>query len=344
MKKYIVIVLLICIWGCSSKIGTLDKNNFDNSDQMRIGFGSCLSQNKPMPIFNSIKSEGFDLFLMLGDNVYGDSNTEGLEELVSAYKRQKQNFDNMKFDFPFEATWDDHDYGLNDGGNEYLFKKESKELFLDFWNIPPNDPRRLRSGLYHDMSMDFKGKRMQFIFLDTRSFRDSLKPTDEKGAVGKERYIPHRDSSLSILGDEQWQWLKKTILEPTDYRIIISSIQFLPIGHGWECWYNLPYERERMIELIDNSNSDHTIILSGDRHRGGLYQFKTEQGNLISEMTSSSLNVAYPNAEENGPLRIGSTFIEENYGAIYLDGLKNTFSLMLKNMDGKVLQSLQLDN
>ena len=51
---------------------------FDNPNQMRIGFGSCLSQDKPMPIFNAIKSEDFDLFLMIGDNVYGDSKAEGL--------------------------------------------------------------------------------------------------------------------------------------------------------------------------------------------------------------------------------------------------------------------------
>ena len=61
-------------------------------------------------------------------------------------------------------------------------------------------------------------------------------------------------------------------------------------------------------------------------------------------MTSSSLNVSYPNSEEAGPLRVGDTFTEENYGAIYLDGVENTFSVLLKNMDGKVLQSLQLNN
>ncbi len=344
MKKYLFILLVLNIWGCSSKKATDIKYSFDNIKQIKIGFGSCLSQDKPMPIFNAIKSENFDLFLMMGDNVYGNSNKEGLKELASAYKRQKQNFGKMKFDFPIEAIWDDNDYGLNDGGKEYLFKNESKELFLDFWNIPDDDPRRSREGLYHDVSLIYKGKKIQVIFLDTRTLRDSLKPTSEKGAVGKERYIPFKDSSLTMLGSKQWQWLRKKMSQYSDYRILISSIQLLPIGHGWECWYNLPYERDRMIELIDNSNSQHTIILSGDRHRGGLYQLKTKQGNLISEMTSSSLNVSYPNSEEAGPLRIGDTFTEENYGAIYLDGAKNTFSVMLKNTDGKILQSLQLNN
>ena len=59
---------------------------------MRIGFGSCLKQDKPMPIFDSIKKENLDLFLMIGDNVYGDSEKEDLDELKLAYKTQMQRF------------------------------------------------------------------------------------------------------------------------------------------------------------------------------------------------------------------------------------------------------------
>ena len=62
---------------------------------------------------------------------------------------------------------------------------------------------------------------------------DNLKPSDDKGAVGKERYIPFLDSTLTMLGDEQWQWLSQKMYTSTDYRFIISSIQFLAIGHGW---------------------------------------------------------------------------------------------------------------
>ena len=64
-----------------------------------------------------------------------------------------------------------------------------------------------------------------------------------------------------MLGNEQWQWLSQKMDKKTDYRFIISSIQFLAIGH-WECWNNLPYERQRLIDLIDKSNSKpHSIAL-----------------------------------------------------------------------------------
>jgi len=309
---------------------------------LKIGFASCLHQNKPMPIFETIKAENLDLFLLMGDNVYGNSVSEDLKELRLAYEIQKQNFKKLDLNIPIEAIWDDNDYGLGDGGKEYRLKEKSKDLFLDFWNILKDDPRRKRSGLYHEIIKEYKGKSIQILILDTRTFRDNLKPTDVKGAVGKERYIPSLDSSLTMLGDEQWQWLSQKMYTNTDYRFIISSIQFLAIGHGWECWNNFPYERERLIDLIDRSNVKHTVLLSGDRHRGGHYELKTKSNKIISEMTSSSLNVPYSNSEEPGPLRIGGTYSKENYGVIKLVESQDSISVMLKNIRGEVVTSFKL--
>ena len=56
---------------------------------LKIGFASCLHQNKPMPIFETIKAENFDLFLLMGDNVYGNSNSEDLKELKISIRNNK---------------------------------------------------------------------------------------------------------------------------------------------------------------------------------------------------------------------------------------------------------------
>ena len=61
-------------------------------------------------------------------------------------------------------------------------------------------------------------------------------------------------------------------------------------------------------------------------------------------MTSSSLNASFPNLEEPGPLRIGNTFVEENFGAIYINGLSNILTVMLININGENLQSLEIKN
>ena len=136
----------------------LDKSLPDsNFNGLKIGFASCLNQERKMPIFNTIKAESLDLFLMMGDNVYGNSTSENLNELREAYDKQKQNFDKLDFDFPIEAIWDDNDYGLGDGGKEYYLKEKSKELFLDFWDIPTNDPRRQRNGRRHHLLRGRRG-------------------------------------------------------------------------------------------------------------------------------------------------------------------------------------------
>ena len=336
--KNLLFIALIFLVPCEN---TEPSVNIKPPHVYSIGFGSCLTQEKPMPIFNAIKSENYDLFLMLGDNVYGDTDSNDLIELRDAYEKQRENFDRLNLNFPFEAIWDDHDYGKNDGGKEYIYKVEAEQIFLDFWNIPQDDIRRARPGLYFEKTQEIDGISIQMIFLDTRFFRDALLPTDERGAPGKERYIPHTDTSLTMLGEDQWAWLQEQLDKEVDHKIIVTSIQFLAMGHGWEAWKTLPHERQRLIDLVDQSSSE-VLFISGDRHRGGLYQFSTQSGKVISEMTSSSLNLAFANDEEDGPLRSGPTFVQENYGEILLDKLTNTLTVNLKDNQGKIIQSLSL--
>ena len=343
-KNILLLNVIVFLAACLNKSKSVSSNEIKNYNQMRIGFGSCLKQDKAMPIFDSIKKDNLDLFLMIGDNVYGDSEKEDLNELKLAYKTQKQNFEMMNLDFPFQAIWDDHDYGMNDAGVDYPYKRQSKELFLSFWNVPLDDIRRTREGLYFDLMYKINNKNLQILFLDTRTFRDSLMLSDDFGAPGKERYMPNPDSLLTILGSNQWDWLRKKISQKVDFRIIVSSIQFLPIGHGWESWNNFPHERKKLIKMIDKASLKETLVISGDRHRGGIYKFKTATDKVISEVTSSSLNASFPSEEEYGPLRIGKTFIEENYGLIFFDSENNDMFVGLKNVNGEVVRKTTISN
>ena len=343
-KKSMLLFIVLFSLCCALKTKVISSSTIEKNYTMKIGFGSCLDQAKPMPIFDAIKGENLDLFLMIGDNVYGDSEDKDLDELRSAYESQRQNFEIMNLNFPFEAIWDDHDYGMNDAGVEYPHKKKSKELFLNFWDVQEDDIRRFREGLYFDIIKNINDKKLQIIFLDTRTFRDSLKASDQIGKPGKERYIPNPDNSLTILGTDQWRWVKEKIGQKVDFRIIISSIQFLAIGHGWESWNNFPLQRAKLIKFIDKANLNHTLILSGDRHRAGIYEIKTESGKRISEVTSSSLNASFPNDEENGPLRLGNTYVEENYGVISIDSENRQLIASIRDIDGEIVRKLIITN
>ena len=51
---------------------------------------------------------------------------------------------------PTIATWDDHDYGENDGVVNNPIKAHAKQIFFQRWDIPFNSPRRTNpdGGIY----------------------------------------------------------------------------------------------------------------------------------------------------------------------------------------------------
>ena len=201
----------------------------------KVALGACVTQERKQPIWKSILKDKSDLFIFMGDNVYGDDKKTGkLGKLKKAYNKQKTKipFVELKKTNEIFAIWDDHDYGKNDGGAEYPYKKEAKELFLDFWGASQNDIRRQRDGIYFETKRLTDDGIVQFIFLDTRYFRSPLKRTDEWGAPTKERYLPDNDPSKTFLGNDQWNWLSNALDENADIRVLVSSIQIIAEGHG----------------------------------------------------------------------------------------------------------------
>ena len=154
--------------------------SFINADTTKFGLGSCLDQDYPQPIWEAIEKEDLDYFVFLGDNVYGDLPSGSLRKMVSAYKKQKNNFPKWMEDVKILPIWDDHDYGLNDAGSEYPQKRQSQEIYLNFWEIPLDDDRHNRDGIYFSEEKIIQGKVFKLIFLDTRFFRSNLM----KGPIG----------------------------------------------------------------------------------------------------------------------------------------------------------------
>ena len=319
----------------------LSVNSYSNQEILTLGFGSCLHQDRSMAILKTIEKKELDLFMFIGDNVYGDQEDGELDKLIRTYKQQYNNLENFLKNVSTEFIWDDHDFGINDGGSNYRYKDRAKELFLETWKIPSNDPRRLRDGLYFDKMIKKNGLKVHLIFLDNRSFKSEWKLTDEFNKEGKERYVKDFDPQKTLLGKKQWQWLKDKLNEDSDIKIILSSLQILSLGHGWESWDKLPLERERFFKLIDESNLPNLFILSGDRHRGGFYKFQTVGNNNIYEFTSSSLNLPIPlSTEEEGPLRIGLTYRKANFGVIRI--FEDEVVMELTSDRGKVVNSLNV--
>ena len=300
---------------------------------LRLVFGSCLNQEEDAPIFTAIKRAQPDLFLMVGDNAYADIYRDDVTRMRVAYTKMGSLLASQRLSFPIEAVWDDHDYGTNDGGRDWKHKELAEQIFLDFWQVSAGDERRQRPGIYFQQMLQLDGAQVQIIYLDTRYFRSDLKETDSR-EPGKENYVPTDDPNATMLGAEQWMWLEAQLTTPADYRILVSSVQFIAVGHGWEGWKNMPSERQRLLDLLDEYAIEDLIILSGDRHRGGLYATETSGGRRLLEVTSSPLNRGILRDEEDGPFRIGATFTQNNFGVISIDARTEQIIMTINDIDG----------
>ena len=298
----------------------------NSQETYKIALGSCLHQDHPAPIWDAVNDNNIDSFFFLGDNIYGDVPSGLPWKLKRSYDKQKKVLPSWLMSKQIHVIWDDHDYGKNDGGGSYHFKEYAQDLYIDFWDIPDNDPRANREGIYYQQLQNINGIRVLFVGLDTRYFRSNIEEKDDV-------YLPNLEPDATFLGDEQWEWLTDTLKREHDLLILASSIQVLATEHRFEKWSNIPSERNKLLTLLESLDS-RVIVVSGDRHRAGLYQY-----NDITEITASSLN--RPTfSEETDSLLLGKTYTENNFGLLSIE--KDNVEISVINADNQILESIIL--
>ena len=289
----------------------------------QIAFGSCAHESRPQPILDLAAAQKPDLFIYLGDNIYGDTRDMNVLRDKYAQLAAKPEFQRLKKSTRILATWDDHDYGWNDIGKYYPFKKESKEIFLEFFEEPANSDRRKREGIY--TSYDFKrnGKTIQIILLDNRTFRSDLRRY--RGELSHESkyfypldYFPHEIEDSTLLGEAQWQWLEQELTKPADIRIIGSGSQFSISYNGYEAWANFPHEQKRMLDLIKKTRANGVFFITGDVHYAEISRLNAPDLYPVYDFTSSGITSTWHFATPNDN-RIEGPVMENHYGLITLD-------------------------
>ncbi|MGK0305589.1 MAG: alkaline phosphatase D [Gammaproteobacteria bacterium] len=310
---------------------------------IKILFGSCLHQDKPQPIWQAMNQEQADLFVLLGDNVYGD--TEDMQELKAKYAKQwaTSGMQTMLANTLTIGIWDDHDFGKNDAGAEYPQKEASRQIMLDYFNVPKDSPRRIRAdGIYTSHILTQSNTKVQIILPDLRWNRSPLESVDKLNYMLSKvpndlgPYIPIKDESTTMLGETQWQWLEQQLQQPADVRVLATSLQFLPEFSGWESWANLPHERQRFLALLDKYQIDNLVIVSGDTHWSEFSQITRNNQKLLWEMTASGLTEEWKNVSPNQH-RVGKSYAKANYGVIELSGKQLTMSI--KDVSGNTVMS-----
>lgn len=311
----------------------------------RILFGSCSHQDKDIPIFQSIIDDDPDLFIFLGDNVYGD--TEDMASLRKKYQKlgAKPGFKKLKAQTELIAIWDDHDYGANDAGKHFPQKEASRDIMLDFWGEPEQSLRRSREdGIYTAYEYGEGDQRIHVILPDLRWNRDDIahvtraQYATERKPKNMGPYSVHSDPKASMLGEKQWQWLEAELQKPSRLKVIGSSLQLLADFTGWESWANFPADRQRLFSLIKKHKVNGVILISGDTHWGEVSYYDENVDYPLWEVTASGLTQEWKEVSPNKH-RIGQYTSNVNYGGLNVDWEKNdpTITLGLYDESGSVV-------
>ena len=308
----------------------------------KIAFGSCSHQSKvDQQLWQEVNATQPDLWVWLGDNIYGD--TEDMKVMRQKYDLQKSNteYQTLLENTQVVGIWDDHDFGVNDGGKEYPMKDESKDELFAFLDVPADHPAYQRKGAYQSYSFMSGDQKVKIILLDTRYFRDSLAKDQRNWNIP--------NATGEILGEAQWKWFEQQLSDSSvDCYLIASGIQVIPTEHRFEKWANFPNEIDRLNDVLSRLDKP-AIILSGDRHISEVSQTQVEGYPFpLYELTSSSLTNPWgePRDEPN-PFREKSIVYDVNFAVLELvfnDRLPS-FKLSYVGKDNNVLQThtIQLD-
>lgn len=270
-----------------------------------IAFGSCNRQNLPQPMWPVIAKNQPDLWIWGGDNIYGDSKDASV--IAAHYKTQSELPAYKLFNdtIPIIGTWDDHDYGWNNASKEYPIKAQTRDLALDFMQVPAEDLRRQREGLYGAYDFGPDGQRVKVVLLDGRYF-----------ATGKKAEDPE------LIGEAQRAWLAKELAESTaQIHLLVSGIQVISEEHNWESWAQYSADRKWLLNLIDETEAPGVIFISGDRHMHELSVLQNSAvGYPLVDATSSGLTHSWESFKgEPNKHRQGDVYTGLGFGLIQID-------------------------
>jgi len=332
--KYALLVLIVV--SCKSKKEQLINLSETTENDLVIAFGSCNRQSFENKLWKPVLENKPIAWIWGGDIIYSD--TDDMELMSQHYKQQleQEGYGEIVKNMKVLGTWDDHDYGLNDGGSEYVSKAESQQLFLDFIGVSKTDSRREREGVYHSEIIETDKGSVNIIILDTRYFRSALTPSQNP----EMRYQPNVYGKGTMLGNVQWQWLEGELNSSTaDFNLIVSSIQFLSAEHGFETWGTMPHEVDKLKNMISTSKAKGVIILSGDRHISEFSKTTIDGVDYpLIDFTSSGMTHSYSSFDgEPNQYRKGEVVSDLSFGLLKIN-LETKKVIMQMRGENNVLQ------
>lgn len=288
------------------------------------GFNGIIKPFNSLRIFKEMKKDSSNMLLWLGDNLYyvlqpfnyksqlKRNIKTRLNKKLNELLASKQNY----------AIWDDHYYGHNNSDGFFKFKKNSLNVFQQFWPNPTNDTFNY---------FTYKKSDVQFFMLD-------------------DRY--NNEHEKSVLGTTQLAWLKKELAaSDANFKFICIGMQAINPVSTKECFYKTTSEFKSLLDYIQLQKINGVVFLSGDRHHAELLRVQENGMYPLYDFTTSPLTM-YPvkigkrSKELKNPYRIVGTYYPSyNYGKITVSGDFNARKclLELKNKQGNVIWRYEIN-
>ncbi|QEG39194.1 alkaline phosphatase D family protein [Roseimaritima ulvae] len=215
-----------------------------------VGFVSCVDI-EPNGMWKDMQQLGVDALCLMGDTPYIDK-TE-LEFVRGRHRSllQLPDLAALARHTSVVGTWDDHDFGLNNGNGRNVMqgKPHTRQAFVEY--RAHNQYGTGREGVYHKMDLGM----IEVFLLDPRYFSQTeASPVDP--------------AQPTCLGAEQWAWLLENL------RASKAPFKVLAMGAIWEDKKNSEtddmftywYERDALLDVVKREQISGVVLLGGDIH------------------------------------------------------------------------------
>lgn len=160
--------------------------------------------------------------------------------------------------YPLIHIMDDHDMGVNNVDSTFIYKTQVLQILQEYF--PTYALPASRNGFWQKFSYGH----VDFFLLDVRSQRSPY--TDS-----------NTDPNKTMLGKEQLQWLKQSLLQSkATWKFIYSGVVFNSTLDKTDSWMGYPKERTELVGFLKGQSADNTtpvsgvIFVSGDAHGGAI--------------------------------------------------------------------------
>lgn len=244
--------------------------------------------------------------VLLGDVMYADREAIGRVTTDTPRKIQRE-YDMLSSDKNWQSlqksldywsiTYDDHDYGVDNGDRTFVHRNFSMQAFRNFakkslehadssgaTGVYSSKLVHTHLGLHGNVDFTYK-----IVLMDSRSNKDP------RGTLGGD-----------MLGEAQWAWLATELLDPVPDLILLgSSVQILADDTIIEeNWAEFPAAKQKLLSLIAAaSQTTDVILLSGDVHRAEVGRASctltsniddADQGSLNNPRSTNNVDIPHP--------------------------------------------------